>query len=514
MAFNYRPNKVEKQVRIDKAWTRVVEQVFEVLGVTREELATFEHGLVGHLVLPGMPGYGAASQGHGLQPIDPQPAIVVYCATFSDVRLCLQWARAHNWWVTCRSGGHSTAGYSVNSGMVIDLSSLSYVVVDPLLKQARVGAGTQFRTLNATLDLYGLHVPGGECPTVAIGGYMQGGGYGFTSRIFGMNCDNVVAVTVMLADGRIVVADAERNPDLFWAVRGGTGNNFGVLLEVTYRLQAVRDLWGFVLLWPLDQAAEALVTLQDEYSKGDVATKLGHQLVFATLDQGPVLAMVGMYHGSDEEGSAAIERLRRTGNPDLQTARRDSYIKLNDELVSVFPGVPFQNVFEMKDGGYIARPLEAEDWQKIVDQYKRTPNPYNIAYMEVYGAAIGHPAEPNAFIHRDVYMDFYIDSFWKPGSRFTDEKTSRKWIDDFMTVLAPYVNGHKYQNYPVRNLADYRWAYWGDAFNSLVFVKQKYDPTNFFRFEQSISPYGKERGITRSTQPSMFSDEEIAGDVS
>ena len=220
------------------------------------------------------------------------------------------------------------------------------------------------------------------------------------------------------------------------------------------------------------------------------------------------------WDGSDEEGSAAIERLRRTGNPDLQTARRDSYIKLNDELVSVFPGVPFQNVFEMKDWGYIARPLEAEDWQKIVDQYKRTPNPYNIAYMEVYGAAIGHPAEPNAFIHRDVYMDFYIDSFWKPGSRFTDEKTSRKWIDDFMTVLAPYVNGHKYQNYPVRNLADYRWAYWGDAFNSLVFVKQKYDPTNFFRFEQSISPYGKERGITRSTQPSMFSDEEIAGDVS
>jgi FAD/FMN-containing dehydrogenase len=509
MAFNYNPKQVEKQARVAKEWPRVVEQVFEVLGVSRDELAQLEHALVGRIVLPGMPDYPAARQGQGLQPYSPQPAIIVYCAVFGDVRLCLEWARAHDWWVTCRSGGHSTAGFSVNSGMVIDLSGLSYVVVDPVLKQARAGAGTLFQVLNATLDLYGLHVPGGECSSVAVGGYMQGGGYGFTSRIFGMNCDNVLAITVMLADGRLVTADQVRNADLFWAVRGGTGNNFGVLLEVTYRLEAVHDLYGFVLTWPVDRAAEALCLIQESYSKGDVATRLGHQDVFSTLAEGAVLAMVGMYDGSDAEGRACIDPLLKTGNPTLRMAKRDTYINLNSGLVQVFPGVPFQNVFEMKNGGYIAKPLAAADWQKIVDQYCRTPNPYNIAYMEVYGSAIGHPAPANAFIHRDVYMDFYIDSFWQPNTQFTDEKASRQWIDGFMDVLAPYVNGHKYQNYPVRDLPDYRWVYWGDAFPSLLWVKQKYDPTNFFCFEQSISPYPDAAGITRSQARPIFHDPEI-----
>ena len=157
----------------------------------------------------------------------------------------------------------------------------------------------------------------------------------------------------------------------------------------------------------------------------------------------------------------------------------------------------------------LARPLEVADWQKIVDQYKKTPNKYNIAYMEVYGAAIGRPAEPNAFIHRDVYMDFYIDAFWQRNTRFTDQKASRAWIDGYLAALAPYLDGHKYQNYPVRNLPDFRWAYWGDAFPTLLQVKQKYDPGNFFRFEQSISPYPGGDGITRSSAAPLFGDEPI-----
>ena len=178
-----------------------------------------------------------------------------------------------------------------------------------------------------------------------------------------------------------------------------------------------------------EEAAEALHLLQHQYSKGDVANKLGLQLFFTTHKEGrtrvPKLAMLAMYNGTDEEAHACIEPLRRIGAPDLLLEKRERYIKLNDDLMNLLPGVPSANVFEMKNGGFISKPLGIADWQLIVDQYKRTPNPYNIAYMEVYGGAIGRPSEPNAFIHRDVYMDFYIDSFWQPNTDFTDEPAVR-----------------------------------------------------------------------------------------
>jgi len=170
------------------------------------------------------------------------PALIVYCQCFDDVWYSLRFAHKHNLHVLCRSGGHSTAGFSVeNDALIIDTSRICYASVDYANRIARVGAGTNLGTLNGVLDGYKLHTPGGACPDVCVAGHMMGGGYGWTSREYGMNCDNVEEVLVMLADGRTVRANASLNPDLFWAVCGGTGNNFGVLLEVTYRLH---ELWN------------------------------------------------------------------------------------------------------------------------------------------------------------------------------------------------------------------------------------------------------------------------------
>src|ERR1051326_6894242 len=269
------------------------------LGGDRRRLARMMDRFQGTVVFPGDPDYDKDRQEFN-QAFQEFPQVIVYCETFGDVAWALQWAHDSGYWVCCRSGAHSTAGYSVNSGMVIDVSRISYVQVDAVNRVAAVGAGTSFGTLNSTLDTFGLHVPGGGCEDVCVAGYMQGGGYGFTSREFAMNCDNVLSVVVMLADGSLVEASPTRNDDLYWAIRGGTGGNFGVLLEIRYQLYPLKQLWGFGLLWTIDKAAAALQIMQDQFTTTGPSI-LGYMTIMTVQPptNQPVLMMRGMYDGPD-----------------------------------------------------------------------------------------------------------------------------------------------------------------------------------------------------------------------
>lgn len=463
-------------------WPPDGDPVYAALKPTRQQLEVFAKELVGLAVFPWSPDYDKDRQGNPLYPAKPQ--IIVYCAVPADVALSLAFAHTWDYWVTCRSGGHSTAGYSVNDGMVIDVSRISYVSVDPVAKLARVGAGTTFQVVNSVLDSYRLHVPGGGCGTVGVGGYVQGGGYGFTSREYGMSSDNVIEATVMLADGSIVIADRQRRRRLFWGVRGGTGDNFGVLLEVVYRLSDLYEVWGFALEWSAADAPMALAKMQSSFMRGTGATKLGYQVALATIGGQPKLAMLGMYHGTREQGKQVLGPLLASGT--LVTDQMGTYEQLNDGLLSILTP-PSDWMVELKRSGYIARPLGVDGWTKVVQYFATAPNPVDIAVIEPYGGAIAQvPVGDSAFVHRDVDMDFFVDSFFAPGRDFTTEPEAKAWLDGFIEVVRPYMNGHVYQNYPERGLADYRRAYWGDAVAGLTELKQEVDPTGFFHFEQSV----------------------------
>jgi FAD/FMN-containing dehydrogenase len=463
-------------------WPPEGDPVYAQVKPTKKELEAFAKQLVGLAVFPWSPGYNTDRQGNPRYPAFPQ--IIVYCAVPADVALSLAFAQKWDYWVTCRSGGHSTAGYSLNDGMVIDVSRIGYVSVDPIAKLARVGAGATFEVVNSVLDSFQLHVPGGGCPTVGVGGYVQGGGYGFTSREFGMSSDNVVEVTVMLASGAILVADRKQNPKLFWAVRGGTGDNFGVLLEVVYQLHDLYQVWGFALEWSATDAPQALATLQSSFMRGGASPKLGYQVALATIDGQPKLAMLGMYHGTRAQGIAALGPLVASGT--LVTDEMGTYQELNEGLLNILTP-PSDWMLELKRSGYIATPLGVQGWTKVVQYFATTPNPVNIAIIEPYGGAIAKvPVEDSAFIHRDVDMDFFVDSFYAPDHDFTTEPQAKAWLDGFMKVVQPFMNGQVYQNYPERGLANYKQAYWGGAVAGLEDLKKKLDPTGFFRFEQSV----------------------------
>ncbi|TAH20246.1 MAG: FAD-binding oxidoreductase [Cytophagales bacterium] len=479
--------------------------------ISNDTIIGFAKTIQGRVVIPTNPEYNKDRQCFN-PAFQAFPMLIVYCVCFEDVRLSLAFAQQYNLWTVSRSGGHSLAGYSIcDGGMILDTSGLNNVYVNPIQKFAVVGAGVNFGKFNMILNDYKLHTPGGGCPTVCVAGYMQGGGYGFTSREFGINCDNVLAFTMMLAGGKIVVANEHQNKDLFWAVRGGTGNNFGVLLDITYQLYDLYEVSGYSIRWCIEEqtesAAQAAYLIQRHYTKNGVSKKLGQQTVLGTDTDGKkYLEMQVIWHGTNEEGKAILAPLLALPDAELSANMRGTYFEINEGLLENIPNVPM-GVKALSESGYIARQLEVSDWKNIIDFYKTCPNTYTTVDMEGYGGAINEKiAGSNAFIHRDVYMDFFCDVFWTDDQ---DRETNEKWLDSFMDFMQPYFNSHSYQNYPNRRQINYRWAYWGDYFNTLLFVKQKYDPANFFHYQQSISPYPTEEGITVSEKPSLFADKEI-----
>jgi FAD/FMN-containing dehydrogenase len=489
MAQRPSPRRTNKYRRIE-AWRREHPDVFEKLGISRDSLIRLESEIVGRIVLPGDPDYNEDRQ-ESNPAFQAYPKIIVYCAVEADVQWCLQLAQQNGLWVCVRSGGHSTAGFSVNNGMVIDVSGLSFVAVDTVSRTAVVGAGTDFDTLNGRLNNTGLHVPSGACGNVCVGGFVQGGGYGYTSRRFGMQCDNVLGFRVMLANGGVVVADSQTNTDLYWAMRGGTGGNFGVLLEVTYRLHPVASVWAYSIQWDIEDAAAALLEMQTNYMRTGAPSELGAMINLgfntSTPTPTPVLLMQGMYVGSAAGGKQALSSLLSLGSADLNVDISGPYGSM-DKYLDTHPYTipnPPDGSAEAKRAGYISKPLTLQDWQAIVAYEQTAPNPNDTLIIEPYGGAINlYPKAASAFIHRDVAMDLFVDVFWQQES---DKAREIAWLDGFMKLMRPYFNGHVYQNYPYRGLEFFGHAYWGEAYETLMRIKAKYDPTNFFHFDQSLS---------------------------
>lgn len=502
------PIQLTKKYRRDRAlfahWDRLDDQRFE--RVTRAELKAAQAALQGYIVLPNDPRYDADRRLSN--PVfNAYPTVIIYCAVERDVAIALAFARGQRLPFTVRSGGHCTAGFSAGAGALIDVSGLDDATVDVANAIATVGTGCPFKKFDSVLAACGLHVPGGECEDVCIGGFMQGGGYGFTSVTYGMNCDNVIDLRVMLADGQVVTASESVNADLWWAVRGGTGGNFGVLLSVRYRLVPLGDVFGWALAWPLQtdtdfaNATGALMTLQSNYMLGNLQPALNIQvsLCFQPGTQAglppdtplkPCLMLRGLYVGSQADGQAAIQRLCELPGVIPQWAKTDSFFVLNDELLNVPYGMPcFPHDLtvppcEDKASRYVTRALAASEWRSLLDYFVTTPNPWSYFYMEFYGGAINaYPAEGNAFVHRSAAFNAVLDVFWFDEA---DRPAAEAFLLGWMGVMAPAWNGEIYQNYPRLDEPDYGARYWADAQAGLFAVKCKYDPGHAFTFAQEV----------------------------
>ena len=516
------PSSFTKKRARDEAllsqWDKQNEEYFERFRLTREQVKATQQALKGYIVLPGDPAYNDDRK--LFNPVfDAYPSMIVYCVVESDVAIALELAQQSSLPFTVRSGGHCTAGFSAGSGVLIDVSQLNDVYIDADQLIASVGCGCPFSKFSAALQLQGMHVPIGECEDVCVGGFVQGGGYGFTSVTFGMNCDNVIDMRVMLANGAIVTASSTQNRDLWWAMRGGTGGNFGILLSVRYRLRPLSDVFGWAIIWALEteqdmvNATGALMELQANYMLRNSSRQMnvqvslcyqpGEQGGLPLTDMKPYLMVRGLYVGNNIDGLNAIAPLQKLPGAVTQWTWRDSFNALNYQLLNTpysLPCFPDGTTmpFEDKTSRYVARDLAPSEWRAMLDYYKKTPNPYSYAYLEFYGGAINdYPYEDSAFIHRRAAFDLVLDVFWWND---TQKPPAEAFLEGWMALVEPMSNGHIYQNYPRLNQDDYGCRYWGDAQQALYEVKRKYDPTDAFRFAQCVQPVPHEDGAVATKQ--------------
>jgi FAD/FMN-containing dehydrogenase len=414
------------------------------------------------------------------------PLNIAYCSDEEDVRICLAFAVSNKIPFRIRAGGHSTGGFSIGPGLVIDVSKINFVEIDG--GEARIGAGTNFSHLNSILDTHGLHTPTGTCGDVCVAGFYLGGGYGLTSRTFGLGCDNVLSMKVMLADGRTVRASAEVNPDLFWALRGGTGGNFGVLLELTVRVLPLSFVVGLSVAWSLDRTPAALEVLQRDFMRDSRCDRLGYVGLLCGQAGRPIFQIRGVYSGTQTQAREAlkplVEEVPPLLNDELCWERVGSYRELNDLLHHTpypIPEVP-DGASQDKQSVFIDQPFDGD---RLVEFYQASPNPYALAILEPYGGAVSQVGPDDcAFRHREVDFDLALDVFWTNDA---EEGPARRHLDRVVESLAPLTNGYSYQNYPRRGLSDYRWRYWGDNFPTLLAIKKKFDPDEIFKFPQGIS---------------------------
>jgi FAD/FMN-containing dehydrogenase len=432
------------------------------------------------------------------------PAAVAMCETPADVAACLAFCQDNDLPATPRSGGHSTAGYSTTTGVVIDVSRMSQARTHNG-DTALVGPGA--RQVDALTALWrdGVTIPAGLCPTVCVGGFVGGGGFGWTTRSAGMACDQLVSAEVVLADGRVVWCSAAEEPELFWALRGAGSGNFGVITECELRTQRIPRIVTYQLAWAWDDAAAVIEAWQrwlingpDELSGALGITAAG----FATPDLGLVGAWQGDPTALERELNAFVAEV---GRPPLHRATEEaSYLDAALKAYGCADTTPEQRQwvgqnpdatiprehFTLDRSRLIERgipPGGVEEMLAAFDGDRRAGQVRLLSVFALGGQVNRLPPDANAYVHRDAELYVaYVVGLDHDVPDDEDRLAAQAWTDTGFAVIDRYSNGESYQNFMDPRLEHWAQAYYAENYPRLTRVKRQYDPYDFFSFAQSI----------------------------
>ncbi|HEX6343035.1 FAD-binding oxidoreductase [Umezawaea sp.] len=462
--------------------------------------------LRGEAVFPGDPSYDLAVRLQIAEYDAVAPACVAYCADEADVRAGLAFAAEHDVPVRLRSGGHSFAGWSTTSGLVLDLSRLDHVRHDG--RTVHIGPGTQAVDALAALWPDGLAVANGMCPTVAAGGFVSGGGNGPQSRKHGLASDNLVSARVVLADGTALRCSAEEHPDLFWALRGGGGGNFGAVVDFEVVPRPIPRMVLFHLVWTGDAAVDVLSAWQDWVlaAPDELSTSISLVLLDAAPGEPVTVAMIGTLMGPPARAEALLADLVAAAGvePVAEVVLDQTYF---DTMMWIYGGgrgltvdqchregtrpgavLPRQR-FQRERNRLFDRPLDAERISALVEGFgaDREAGQTRFVNFTAMGGAINRvAADATAYAHRDARFlighVLLLPEVPDEGGR----RRAESWVDSGFTLLDPWSSGRSYVNFPDPHLADWQRAYWGDNHAELVRVKRRYDPDNLFRLPQGV----------------------------
>jgi len=462
--------------------------------------------LSGSLVRPGDAAYAVSRRLFDPRFDSLHPAGIAYCRNPHDVTTCLAFVRKFGIPVAARSGGHSYAGWSSTSGLIIDVTRMSGVNVSG--NTATVGAGTRLIDFYNGLAAHARGVPGGSCPTVGIAGLTLGGGVGVVSRAYGLTSDNVQSLQIVTADGQVRTCSSTQNPDLFWACRGGGGGNFGVVTSFTFRTHPVGQIVLFFLSWPWSQAARVIAAWQSWAPHAPDALWSNVHLAAAPGGSVPAFQVGGTFLGSLSAASAQLEKLyaaagSHPSSPFLETTTWLHAMLVEAGCASLTVNqchLPTQNpagrlsrASEYAKSDFFTKPLNSHGIGTLlsgVEKFQRAGGASGasggIAFDALGGAVNRVAPGATAFVHRNALFQAQYTTTWPAGSSPAAVARQHAWQQSFWQSMRPYASGQAYQNYVDPALTDWRQAYYGANYTRLTQVKATFDPGRVFTFPQAV----------------------------
>jgi len=450
------------------------------LADTAAELA---RSFAGQVLRPGDAGYEEIRKVHnGL--IDKRPALIARCLGLADILAALQVARREGLELAVRGGGHNVAGRATTEGgLLIDLQLMKGIHVDPEARTARAQGGVTWNEFNRETQLHGLATTGGVVSSTGIAGLTLGGGLGWLMGKHALALDNLISAEVVLAEGKVVTASAERNPDLFWALRGG-GGNFGVVASFEYRLHPVGPMvTGGIIGYPFSAAFDVLRHFRDITASLPDEFTIFAGLVHAPDGSGEKLALLVLCHcGTPAEGEAAAAPIKRFGKPVVDTVGPVPYAQLNTMLDAAYP----RGALNYWKSSFLAG-LSDDAIRAMVDCFAACPAPMGQLLLEhFHGAVTRVGVSDTAFPHRTPGYNMLVLSEWTDPAQ-TGACTA--WARDSFAALRPYMGAGRYVNYfDADERADAVAAAYGPNYARLQQIKKSYDPGNLFRLNQNILP--------------------------
>jgi FAD/FMN-containing dehydrogenase len=443
----------------------------------------------GEVVRPDAPGYDDARKVYnGMH--DRRPRAVVQCADAADVIATVKTAHDGGLDLAVRGGGHSVPGFgTVDDGLVIDLSGMRNVQVDPAAGVARAGGGALWGDFDHATNAFGLSTTGGVISTTGVGGLTLGGGIGYLARKYGLSCDNLIAADVVTADGRLLRASEDENDELFWALRGG-GGNFGVATSLEFRLHPVGDIVGGPIFFELDAAADVMAFYRQYIA--EAPEELGAFFMFQIAPPLPFIpgdrhgdnlcGIVTCWSGPESDAAAVLKPLRDAGPVVAEHVGPMPYPALNSAFDALLPpGLQHywkaDFVKELTDD---AIPIHVEHGSQV---------PVVNSTVHVYpidGAVQRVRPDETAFAYRDVSFACVIAGMWPDPA---DNQANTKWVRDYWSAIHPYSGTDGgYVNFMGDDDQNRVEANYGGNYERLSKIKAKYDPDNLFHLNQNIQP--------------------------
>lgn len=448
--------------------------------------------LGGRLVRPGDARYEEVrSVWNGM--IDRRPAAIAQCRTTEDVARSLEFARNEGLALSVRCGGHGVAGSAVcDGGLMIDLSQMNEVQVDPDSKTAKVAGGAKLGELDRATQAHGLAVTAGVDPTTGVGGLTLGGGTGFLARKLGLTIDSLVGAEVVLADGSVVEASDGEHPDLFWAIRGG-GGNFGIVTRFDFQLHEIGpQIATAQIFYPFETAGEVLRQYRDFMAEAPDEVGCFALLVPlpplegfpAELHGKTALAIVGSYAGDLKRGEQLLQQLGNFAEPLAAIMQPMAYVDLQSAFKDA---APHGQRYYWK--AHFVNEVPDDLIQLVVDRAGELPGSFSNTFFEPMGGAVARVGETEtAFANRDAKFIISMSAGW------TDPAKDEELIAltrDFYDAVAPYATGGVYTNYMDFDEKERVRSAYGENYERLRKVKARYDPENLFRMNQNIPPEGR-----------------------